>query len=155
MRALKWLIPLVVLGLVAYFVYFCCRTGITFEEKPKMTMDPASIRVEVVNASDVAGAGPAVRDYLRKNGFDVYGERKDQQILPRTRIIDRLDHQMSYARDIQKFLTVPARKLGPVSISRRLQPEIGSEVDSLLYLEAKILLGEDYRKFFPIAPRPF
>jgi hypothetical protein len=155
MRALKWLIPILAVAFIAYAIGTSYPNWITTEPKPVMILSPEMVRLQVLNASGVIGAGKSVRDYLALSGFDIYEDRNNDEILPHTRIIDRLDPQMGYAREIQKFLTVPGRRLGPVTIRRRGQPEIGSKVDSLLYLEATVLLGTDYATFFPVNPRPF
>lgn len=155
MRHLRWLVPLFVLALLGWFVYDSWRVSGRAEDKPVMTLKPESIRIEIVNASGVAGAGVSVRDSLAAWGFDVYAERKDRQIVPRTRIVDRRDQNMRYARELQRFLTVPAKRRGLFRVAPRAQPEISCEVDSLLGLEVKIVLGEDYRRFFRVEPRPF
>jgi hypothetical protein len=156
MRFLKWLIPILILGALVYAVFGgknpSYRSWIVNESRPKPTMNPGDLRIRVVNASE-PGAGSAVSEYLSRQGFDVDGDTNYYEIIPRTRIIDRRDPQMKYAREIQNVVFVPARKLGPFTIHPRVQPEIGCEIDSLLYLECTVLLGSDYQTFFPVSPR--
>jgi hypothetical protein len=155
MRFLKWLIPLLVLGFVGYAALTSYRNWIVPEARPKPTLNWGDVRIKVLNASGVLNAGRDVADSLSRDGFDVYGDDNNYEIRPRTRIVDRRDPGMKYAREIRNAVFVPARKLGPLTIHPRVQPEIGCEIDSLLYLECTVVLGGNYRTFFPVNPRPF
>jgi hypothetical protein len=155
MRILKWLLPVLAIVFVIYAVSTSYRNWITTEAKPQPAMARASIRLQILNASGAPGAGRDVHEYLSRNGFDVYGDKNNDEILPRTRVVDRRDPQMSYAREVREFLTVPGRRLGPFRVANRIQPEVGCKVDSLLYVEVTVLLGADYRTFFSIRPRLF
>jgi hypothetical protein len=155
MRVLKWLIPLLALGFIGYAILTSYHNWIRTEPRPKATMDWSEIRLQVLNASGVEGAGGDVHEYLTRIGFDVYDDKKDVEIRPRTRIVDRRDPDMKYARELRNAVMFPARKLGPFLIQARKQPEIGGQLDSLLYLEATVVLGSDYRTFFSVPHRPF
>lgn len=155
MRFLKWLIPLLILGFIGYAVQKSWPNWVVSEVRPKPTLNWGDVRIKVLNASGVLSAGRDVADSLSRAGFDVYGDSNYYEIIPRTRIIDRRDPQMKYAREIQNAVFVPARKLGPLTIHPRVQPEIGCEIDSLLYLECTVVLGSNYRTFFPVNARPF
>jgi hypothetical protein len=155
MRFLKWLIPLLVFGFIGYAVLTSWRNWIVTEPRPKPAMTWGDVRVKVLNASGVPGAGRDVAEYLSRAGLDVYGDSNYYEIIPRTRIIDRRDPQMKYAREIRNAVLVPARKLGPFTVQPRLEPEIGSAIDSLLYLECTVVLGINYRTFLPVSSRPF
>jgi hypothetical protein len=155
MRFLKWLIPLLVFGFIGYAVLTSWHNWIVTESRPKPTMTWGDVRVKVINASGVLGAGRDVADSLSRAGFDVYGDSNYYEIIPRTRVIDRRDPQMKYAREIRNAVLVPARKLGPFLVQPQLEPEIGSAIDSLLYLECTVVLGINYRTFLPVSARPF
>ena len=155
MRFLKWLIPLLVFGFIGYAVLTSWHNWIVTESRPKPTMTWGDVRVKVINASGVLGAGRDVADSLSRAGFDVYGDSNYYEIIPRTRVIDRRDPQMKYAREIRNAVLVPARKLGPFLVQPRLEPEIGNAIDSLLYLECTVVLGINYRTFLPVSARPF
>ena len=155
MRFLKWLIPLLVFGFIGYAVLTSWRNWIVTEPRPKPTMKWGDVRVKVLNASGELSAGRDVAECLSRAGFDVYGDSNYYEIIPRTRIIDRRDPQMKYAREIRNAVLVPARKLGPFAVQPRLEPGISSAIDSLLYLECTVVLGTSYRTFFPVSPRPF
>jgi hypothetical protein len=159
MRTVKWLIPVLILGAIAYAVFGgghpSYRNWIVSEPRPKPTMAPGDLRIKVLNASGILGAGRDVSEYLSRAGFDLYGDSNNYEIVPRTRIIDRLDRQLKYAREISNAVLVPARKLGPFLVQPRQTPEIGCAIDSLLYLDCTVVLGTNYRTFFPVKPRPF
>jgi hypothetical protein len=155
MRFLKWLIPLLMLGFIGYAVLKSWPNWIVSEARPKPTLNWRDVRIKVINASGVLSAGRDVADSLTRAGFDVYGDSNNYEIRPRTRIVDRRDPGMKYAREIRNAVLVPARKLGPFTIHPRVQPEIGCEIDSLLLLECAVVLGSNYRTFFPVSPRPF
>ena len=159
MRTVKWLIPVLILGAIAYAVfgghYPSYRNWIVDESRPGPTMPPGDVRIKVVNASGVLSAGRDVSEYLSRAGFDLYGDSNNDEIVPRTRIIDRLDRQLKFAREVSNAVLVPARKLGPFVVQPRQTPEISCAIDSLLYLDCTVVLGTNYRMFFPVKPRPF
>jgi len=155
MRLLKWLIPLLVLGFIGYAVLTSWRNWIVTESRPKPALNWGDVRIKVINASGVLSAGRDVADSLSRAGFDVYGDSNYYEIIPRTRIIDRRDPQMKYARELRNAVLIPARRLGPFTIQPRVEPELAREIDSLLYLECTVVLGSNYRTFFPVSPRPF
>jgi len=155
MRFLKWLIPLLVLGFIGYAVMTSWRNWIVTEPRPKPTVNWGDVRVKVLNASGVLSAGRDVAEFMTRAGFDVDGDSNHYEIVPRTSIIDRRDPQTRFAREIRNAVLVPGRKLGPFTVQPRLAPEVGAAIDSLLYLECTVVLGINYRTFFPVSPRPF
>ena len=155
MRTIRWLLTLCALGFIVGAVGSSYRNWIRTDSMPALSIPPGKIRLEVVNASGDVGAGRVVAESLSRRGYDVYGNRNNDEILERTRIVDRIDAQMTYARELQKALTVPARRIGPMLIVPARRPEITSRVDPLLYLEATVLLGSDYRTFFSATSRPY
>jgi hypothetical protein len=155
MRLLKWLIPLLGFGLLAYWIATSCDNWVVTEARLVPSRSPSELRLSVLNASGVIGAARDVREWLTRQGFDVYDHKDNDEIVPRTQIIDRVDRQMLFARDVRGFLTVPARRLGPFVVSPRRQPEIACRLDSLLFLDVTVLLGSDFRQFCPVAARPF
>ena len=155
MRFLKWLIPLLILGFIGYAVLKSWPNWIVSEARPKPALNWGDVRVKVLNASGVLSAGRDVADSLSRAGFDVYGDSNDYEIRPRTRIVDRRDPEMKYAREIRNAVLVTARKIGPFTIQPRVEPEIGCEIDSVLLLECTVVLGTNYRTFFPVSARPF
>jgi hypothetical protein len=155
MRALRWLIPIAVLAGLGYLTVKSWPSLYRTEPRPPLRIPACSIRVQVLNASNNAQAGQQVHEYLSRQGFDVYEDKPASEILPRTRIIDRRDPSGRFARAVQGFLTIPGRRLGPIAVKRAVRPEVGSVVDSLLFLEVTVRLGEDYRTFFAVQDRPF
>ena len=155
MRTLRWLIPLAVLAGIAYLAVKSYPNWYRTETKPEMTVPPCSIRVQVLNASNDPNAGRDVHEYLSRKGFDVCEDKAASEILPRTRVIDRCDPQLRFARAMQSFMSLPGRRFGPFRVAAAKQPEIGVAVDSLLYLDVTVRLGDDYHVFFAEPSRPF
>lgn len=155
MRRVRWLITLLVLGFVVYAVLTSYRNWIVTERPPVALIPRNAVRVQVINASGSQGAARDVADSLSRAGFDVYDSKDYFEILPRTRVIDRRDPQMKYARELSYFMMIPAQRLGPFRIRARKTPPISSEIDSLLFLEATVVLGRDFADFLPVRRRPF
>ena len=106
-----------------------------------------SLRMEVVNGSGLARVGRAVADELQMRGFDVYAVRADPQHCALTTVVDLRDPTGGNAQAVARALSVQRRwrrlPLGP-----RAVPETRVELDSARYLEVRLLVGADYRRFF-------
>jgi hypothetical protein len=106
-----------------------------------------SLRMEVVNACGTPRVGRAVADELQMRGFDVYSVRADPQHSARTTVVDLRDPTGGNAQAVARALSVQRRwrrlPLGPRAI-----PETRVELDSARYLEVRLVVGEDYRRFF-------
>jgi hypothetical protein len=115
-------------------------------EEDSMT-DFRSPRMEVVNGSGLPRVGRAVADELQMRGFDVYAVRADRQHWPRTTVVDLRDPAGTNAQVVARALSVQRRwrrlPLGP-----RAVPDTRVELDSARYLEVRLVVGEDYRRFF-------
>jgi hypothetical protein len=92
------------------------------------SLERGRIRVQVRNASGIAGAAAQVTEYLREAGFDVvdFGNAEEFDE-PRTVVIDRIG-----ARD--RAIEVAAALRGV---------PIRSEVDTSLYLDVTVVVGRD------------
>jgi hypothetical protein len=93
-----------------------------------------AIRVEVLNGAGEDGMAQRVAGQLRGMGFDVVeignAQRSD---FAETVVVERLSADSRHAR-------ILARAIG----CRR----VVQDIDSLRYLEATLILGSDFRKFF-------
>ena len=98
-------------------------------ERPD-TMVPAGVRikVEVLNATKVAGLARRATIFLRDRGFDVVeiGTAREQRAT--TLVLDRSNHQ-EWAR----------------LVGRALNAEVESRPDSTSFLDVTVLLGDDWR----------
>jgi hypothetical protein len=114
--------------------------------------DAKLLRMEVVNGCGTPRVGRAVADELQMRGFDVYAVRADRKIAARTTVVDLRDATGRNAQMMARALAVQRhwRKLplGPKAV-----PETRVELDSSRYLEVRLVVGADYRRFFSdVAP---
>ncbi len=96
---------------------------------------PTVIQVEIVNAAGRPGAGRHTMTYLRERGFDVVDISSSVEPKAQSTVIDRLGDRTS-------ALAV-ARVLG---IADTL---VISDVDSMLFIRASVILGKDCAQLTP------
>jgi hypothetical protein len=115
-------------------------TSMVFRFSKRRRLFPEDIpvpytRVEVLNGCGVDNLAYKVALYLREEGFDVVeiGNVTETNV-ERTIIIERVDKKMKNAK-----------LLGRVIHCTNMQ----AMIDSTLFLEVSLLLGEDYEKYFP------
>jgi hypothetical protein len=93
------------------------------------------LRVEVLNGCGVPKLARAVSWELRRLGFDVVNVGDARQTdFDETVVIERRDKTLRNAKRV-------AQKIGC--------KKIVEDVDSTRYLEATLILGMDYQKYFP------
>jgi hypothetical protein len=140
-RALPWLVLAVLLLVVGASVTW------RFLPEEDSETDIRSPRMEVVNGSGLPRVGRAVADELQMRGFDVYTVRAGGERCARTTVFDLRDPAGGNAQTVARALSVQRRwrrlPLGP-----RAVPETRVELDSARYLEVRLVVGEDYRRFF-------
>jgi hypothetical protein len=135
---------------VLVVVVLLAGASITWRLLPEEEREPdlESVRMEVVNACGMPRVGRAVADELQMRGFDVYKVRDDTQHCDRTTVVDLRDPAGGNAQKVARALSVQRRwrrlPLGP-----RAVPETRIELDSARYLEVRLVVGEDFRRFFP------
>ncbi len=110
--------------------------------------DPKSVRIEIMNGCRVDRLARSVADELKLRGFDVYDVGDADGYHKRTVVVDLRDPTGGNARKIAAALTVQPR-FWFVPRGDKLIPEVTVQLDSSRYLEAGIVLGEDYFRFFP------
>ncbi len=140
-HALPWL----VLVVVALAVGASIAWRLLPEEKSDA--DAKLLRMEVVNGCGAPRVGRAVADELQMRGFDVYAVRDGRGHSSRTAVVDLRDPTGRNAQTMACALSVQRhwRKLplGPKAV-----PETRVELDSARYLEVRLVIGDDYRRFF-------
>jgi hypothetical protein len=109
--------------------------------------DVKSIRMEVLNGCGTPHVGRAVADELQMRGYDVYAVRDDKKRSALTTVVDLRDPTGGNAQAVARALSVQPhwRKLplGPKAV-----PETRVQLDSSRYLEVRLVVGADYRRFF-------
>ncbi len=120
---------------------FLCRNG-------SVEFDIESVRIEVINGCGAVRLARSVADDLQLRGFDVYDVGNAEQLYERTVVVDLRDPAGENARKIAAALAVQPR-FWFVPIGDKLMPEVVVQLDSSRYLEVGVVLGEDYRFFFP------
>ena len=101
-------------------------------EGPRMV-----IQVDVVNASNVRRAGKRVMEFLRERGFDVVELSTATELADSSMVIDRLGDRTSAL----KVATV-------LGIADSM---VVSNLDSMLFVRASVIVGKDLRSLEPIA----
>lgn len=128
--------------LVVVFLSIFILTSSVGREKPSLPQYKEekkasrfhNIRVEVINAAGAPQLARKVTFLLRNRGFDVVYFGNSKERLDRTVIVERVDSSL-----------VNANFLGDVIGCNNLM--LDYDPDRLL--EVSLLLGRDYRKFFP------
>jgi hypothetical protein len=140
-QALVWFLP-VVLALAA-------GASIAWRllPEPESDGDARLLRMEVANGCGVPRAGRAVADELQMRGFDIYAVRDHREHLTKTTVLDLRDPTGANARKMARALSVQRRwrklPLGPKAV-----PDTRVEIDSSRYLEVRLVVGADFRRFF-------
>ncbi len=107
-----------------------------------------SLRMEVVNACGLPRVGRAVADELQMRGFDVYSVRAFPERAARTAVVDLRDPAGRNAENVARALSVQ-RRWRKLPLGPRATPETSVALDSARYLEVRLVVGEDFRRFFP------
>jgi hypothetical protein len=140
-HALPWFVPIV----VALAVGASIAWRLLPEEKSES--DAKLLRMEVVNGCGAPRVGRAVADELQMRGYDVYTVRDGREHFALTTVVDLRDPAGRNARTMAHALSVQRhwRKLplGPKAV-----PEFRVQLDSGRYLEVRLVIGDDYRRFF-------
>ncbi|MCR4423286.1 MAG: LytR C-terminal domain-containing protein [candidate division WOR-3 bacterium] len=89
---------------------------------------------------------------MTSRGFNVYGTGDTCDNFDCTVIVDLRDSSGGKARAIAEGLKVKKRT-GRLPIKKVLLPRVEVKIDSSRFVDVLVILGEDYRLFFPtVAP---
>jgi len=109
--------------------------------------DARLLRMEVVNACGTPRVGRAVADELQMRGFDVYAVKSSREPAALTTVVDLRDPSGGYAQTMALALSVQ-RHWRKLPLGPRAVPVTRVELDSSRYLEVRLVVGADYRRFF-------
>lgn len=109
--------------------------------------DAKKLRMEVVNGCGTPRLARAVADELQMRGFNVYAVRTDRERSPRTAVVDLRDPTGRNAQTMARALSVQ-RRWRKLPLEPKAVPEARVELDSGRYLEVRLVVGADYRRFF-------
>lgn len=112
-------------------------------------IEPGQIRLEIINASGIDKQGKRALVHLRKLGFDVYGVKTAQKEVEKTTIVDHLDNNLRNAKFVAELLGKKKRVVSFIPWYQKIIPETSCDIDSMLYLEASVILGKDCQQFIP------
>jgi hypothetical protein len=123
--------------------------SITWRLLPEVESDGDAklLRMEVANGCGVPRVGRAVADELQMRGFDIYAVRDYREHLSKTTVVDLRDPTGAGARLVARALSVQ-RRWRKLPLGPRAVPETRVELDSSRYLEVRLVVGADYRRFF-------
>lgn len=140
-HALPWFVLVVVVLAVA--------ASITWRLLPEemSESDAKLLRMEVVNGCGAPRVGRAVADELQMRGYDVYAVRDGREHFSRTTVVDLRDPTGRNAQTMARAISVQ-RHWRKLPLGRRAIPESRIELDSGRYLELRLVIGDDYRRFF-------
>ncbi len=110
--------------------------------------DPKSVRLEVINGCGLPRVGRAVADELLLRGYNVYGVGNCIEHYARTRVVDLRDPKGSHAIRVARSLAV-RRRWWRIPLRGWLMPDTTVSLDSLRFLEAQLIVGDDFRRYFP------
>jgi len=139
------LLVLLVVALLGVAGSLVIRFWPTEEE---LAFDPKLMRMEVVNGCEVPRLARAVAYEMQARGFDVYGVGNTAESHEKSLVVDLLDPAGSNAEKVAQALSVQPR-LWVLPVGGRVEPETRVALDSARYLEVRLVIGKDYRRFFP------
>ena len=117
-------------------------------DERKFEFDTKSVRMEVVNCCGAARVGRAVADELQARGFDVYSVLGSPETRARTTVVDLRDPSGRAAAKVARALSF-RRHWWRFPYGHWITPARAVAIDSTRYLEIRLVVGADYRRFFP------
>lgn len=121
------------------------RRFLDWDEQPP---GPPPLAIEVVNATGVARVGRDVLLCLQARGFDARRVAGSEEENERTTVRDLRDTTLANARRVAASLA-QRRRVWFVPIERWRRPELALRVDSTRFADVQVVVGRDYRRFFP------
>lgn len=118
------------------------------EKTSEHSSDFWEIGVKVINGTGVQRLAWFATWDLVNRGFNVYGTGDTSDKIEHTIVVDLKDPTGKNARVITEELKVMRRFLG-LPTKNVISPEVDVKIDSSRFVEVLVILGEDYRRFFP------
>ncbi|MBM3322226.1 LytR family transcriptional regulator [candidate division WOR-3 bacterium] len=109
--------------------------------------DRKSVRLEVINGCGLPRVGRAVADELLNRGYNVYSVGNCIEHYARTRVVDLRDPKGSHAGKIARSLAV-RKRWWRIPLRGWLMPDTAVALDSLRFLEARLVVGDDFPRYF-------
>lgn len=117
-------------------------------DERKFEFDTKSVRMEVMNCCGAPRVGRAVADELQARGYDVYSVLGSSETRARTAVVDLRDPSGRTAAKVARALSF-RRHWGRFPYGHWITPAHAVAIDSARYLEIRLVVGSDYRRFFP------
>lgn len=144
-RALPWLALLAVALGIGLSIAWRFRPRIRIPE-----FDRQALRMEVLNACGEPKVAGAVRDELQARGYNVYSTGTAPERLDRTTVVDLRDPTGANAQLVARVLGLEAqRRIWDIPLGSPVLPAAEVALDSARYLELRLVVGGDWRQFFP------
>ncbi|MGQ9707592.1 MAG: LytR C-terminal domain-containing protein [bacterium] len=102
----------------------------------------------MVNGTGIHRLARAVEQHLLNRGFNVYGTDDYPIHCQQTTVVDLRDPAGKNARALALVLAVRKRFLF-FRLPSRVMPVVEVRLDSSRFVDAEIILGADYKQFFP------
>jgi len=104
----------------------------------------------VVNGTGVHRLARAVERELLNRGFNIYGTDDTQTHYHQTVVVDLRDPEGKNARAVALALAV-RKRIFALRWGGMIMPAVEVRLDSSRFEDAEIIIGDDYRQFFPQA----
>lgn len=111
------------------------------------------VGVKVINSTGVHRLAWIVAWDMINRGFNVYGTGDTCDSFEHTVVVDLKDSSAKNARAVAEGLKAEKR-IAILPMKREMLPRIEVKIDSTRFVDVLLILGEDYRVFFP-AVEPF
>ncbi len=131
-------------------IAFCCFSLWRCAAPNSPSKPVPNVEVAVLNATDIHRLGRAVEMDLLNRGFNVFRVGDTNVHFAHTTVVDLRDPDGKKAQAVADALARKGRLLW-FSWGRRLVPKIMVNIDSGQYLDVQIIVGNDYKQFFPQA----
>ncbi|MGC8797467.1 MAG: LytR C-terminal domain-containing protein [candidate division WOR-3 bacterium] len=109
------------------------------------------VKLEVVNGTDVHRLGRAVERDLLARGFDVYRVSDAESVYAQTVVVDLQDPTGTNAQAVARALGIRRKRLIGILPPEMKIPLVQVQLDSGSFYDVRIVIGRDYRQFFPQA----
>ncbi len=145
---MKRLLLIGLLSLLILILFLFVKRRFFFPQEKAQSEEYGKVRVEIINCSGNPKIGKRILEHLRRKGFNVYDVIFDPETISKTIVCERRDTLKRNALLLTKCIAQKKR----VGIFRReimIMPEIKEEIDPNLFIDVSIILGRDFKRFFP------